>query len=507
MAQEWRFSNDSCGVAHEGDQIWLFDDKAAVTGVKVLAADGKELVEFGAALEDLEVLGAQVSPQNGSPIPGKFTSCPYSGVKPHAMLRASEALSSPDWDGDGLPMHKFGTGELKLANSDRQSHRMPSGNVLCVVAGRPAALYALDYSQPRLFRYSPSKSAWLTDHPDPVPRPQASGRKMWADAIVATSDGIAYAGREGPVWINLPILGEASVTIQKDCRCVGAPALVQASKGRQPRGNAGRRPIYCPVIKDGKLNLAGKVPGTKDWHLFPVKVEGELPDEIEFAPPVVSFSANFWIGKDGLLILPVGENTATFRPWPTGIKAVPQSRPFVDSSDTMWMLGQATGDKYVFVQLEAEGFGDVQELDGPYFSAGDRCYRSLHMYTLGKFGRPQVASGPEIQRLVGFEDSFFLPMQTFHPINQPTDGSPEIAITLGALVSDVVARRDFLEGASAHEHRVRMMLHPPGNPAIDLEAAFTATSVASIATYRYNDRLYVHSRESDKCYSWPVSFS
>jgi hypothetical protein len=98
-------------------------------------------------------------------------------------------------------------------------------------------------------------------------------------------------------------------------------------------------------------------------------------------------------------------------------------------------------------------------------------------------------------------------MQTFHPINQPTDGSPEIAITLGALVSDVVARRDFLEGASAHEHRVRMMLHPPGNPAIDLEAAFTATSVASIATYRYNDRLYVHSRESDKCYSWPVSFS
>lgn len=503
MKQEWLFSNKSCGVSHEGDQLWLFDDKAMVTGVRVIA-DGKSLVEFGTQLEDLEVLGAHVSPQNGTPIPGTFVNCPYSGVPSRHMLQPHESQCAPDWDGDGLPMCKLGTEEVKLGPTPQQ-HRLPSGNVLCVVAGTPAALYALDYSSEELlYRYSPSRMNWLTDHPDHVPAIRASGRKMWMDAVVATPEGIAYTGVEGPVWVNLPILREARTSILKGYRCVGAPGLFQTTRGRVARGTQGNKGIFMPVVKDDTLFMACKIPETKDWKTFPANVEGALPSGLEFAPPVVAISATFWISADGLLTLPLGSSEAVFRAWPEGIKGIPQSRPFVDRAGSMWALGQSVNNKAVLVQLKSTGFGEVQYLDSPYFSAGDRCYRGRHLHELSSRGRPLDPVGPEIQPLMGFDDSFFLPIQTFHPRSQPTDGRPEISITLGALVNKAGQRSNFLEGSHDTEHQVRLMMHTPGNPAIDLEKVFTVMSVASLATYRYHDRLHVHSRESDTCYSWPV---
>ncbi len=506
MKQEWRFSNKSCGVSHEGEQLWLFDEKAVVTGVKVLA-DGKELAEFGLQLEDLEVLGARVSPHNGLPIPGTFANCPWSGATPRDMLAPHDSLCAPDWDGDGLPMYKSGEGELTLGRDEgqKQTHRLPTGNMLCVVAGTPAALYALDYtSEELLYRYSPTKTNWLFDHPDHIPTLQASNRKMWMDAVVATPEGIAYAGRDGPVWINLPILRETHASVFTGYRCVGAPGLFQTTRSRVARGTPSQKAIYMPVTKDGALFMAWMLPGKKAWQAVAAQVEGDLPESVEFAPPVVSMTATFWIGVDGLLTLPLGSSEGVFRAWPDGIKGIPQSRAFVDRAGSMWALGQARSGQAVFVQMKSTGFGEVQTLNSPYFSAGDRCYRGLNMHELNARGRPMDATGPEIQRYIGFEDSFFLPIQTFQPVNQPSDGSKEISVTLGALVSDVAQRGNFLEGSAELEHRIRLMLHHPGNPAIDLEGVFTATSVASLATYRYNNRLYVHSRESDRCYSWPV---
>lgn len=507
MTQEWRFSNDSCGVAHEGEQVWTFDDNAVVTGVKVVA-DGKELIEFGPGPEELEILNAKFSQGEKKALPATFKQCPY---REHGtifdLLQAEEILSAPDWDGDGLPSLEYGTGTLKLDTEKRTQHNMPGVDALCFIAGKPAALYLLDYRHSFLFRYSPYMEDWL-EHSDVLPSVLHDQNKKWADAIVATREGIGYTGRQGPVWVNLPILGEARASICPDAVCVGAPGISHAiERSRKPGGLTGKI-VFWPVTHEGMLYLAQKLPGSKDWKKVAVKIEGDLPDNPEFAPPVISAIGNIWISRDGVLMLPRGAAEPVFRSWPDGLKAVPQARPMVDDARTMWVLAETTDSKYALVQLLHHGFNLRNEVDSPFFSAGERCYSADRAFTLDDAGIAQPIRGEPLPPMAGFRDPFFYPLQTFKPAIKVDDPVAAAGITLGLQVDDPQARVSFLTGGAKQQQRLtRLLMHMPGLPVVDLKCAFDIKSAASLATFRYRNRLYVHSRERNQCYSWPVDFS
>lgn len=507
MTQEWRFSNDSCGVAHEGDQLWLFDDKAIVTGVKVLGPDGKSQIEFGARLEELEVLGAKVSMHNGKPVPGRFEACPYTGAGLHLMLQPEDIISAPDWDGDGLPSLEYGEGTLTLDTEKRKTHTLPAVDALCFVAGRPTALYLLDYRNSFLFRYSPTTEAWI-EHPDSVPHVLHDQNKKWADAIVATPEGVAYNGRSGPVWISLPVLGEARASICPEAVCVGAPGISHASERGRTRGSLTGKTVFWPVLHNGALHLAQKFPTGKEWKLVPVAIEGEAPAKPEFAPPVISSIGNLWISRDGVLMLPRGSAEPVYRTWPDGLKAIPQARPIVDDVRTMWILAETPDGKYTLIQLLPHGFHLTNVIETPYFSAGERCYSADRAFTLDDSGIAQPVRGDALAPMPGFHDPFFFPFHTFKPAIRVDDPTQAAGITLGLQIDDLQGRMPFLVGAAGQQQRLtRLLMHMPGSPAIDLRTTFDIKTAASLATFRYKNRLYVHSRERNQCYSWPVSFS
>jgi len=507
VTQEWRFSNDSCGVAHEGDQVWLFDDKASVTGVKVIGSDGAELVAFGPAPADLEILNAKFSQGAGVPLPATFEHCPHKqGGKIFTMLQPQDILSAPDWDGDGLPSLEYGPGTLTLDSDKRTQHSMPGVDALCFVAGKPNALYLLDYRTSFLFRYSTTTEDWI-EHYDVLPDVLHDQNKKWADAIVATAEGIGYTGRNGPVWVSLPILGEARSSICPDAVCVGAPGISHSNERSRAR-SALAKSVFWPVTHDGKLYLAQKMPSGKDWKKIAARIEGELPPNLEFAPPVISAIGNLWICREGILMLPRRAAEPVFRLWPNGLKAVPQARPIIDDAKTMWTLAEAPNSTYALVQLLHHGFNPTVHLETPFFSAGERFYTADRAFTLDDSGKEQAIRGEALSAMPGFRDPFFVPLQTFKPATRVEDPTVAAGITLGLQVDDQNVRMSFLSGGARQPQRLtRLLMDMPGVPVVDLKTAFDIKSAASLATFRYRDRLYVHSRERNQCYSWPIAFS
>lgn len=501
-------SNESCGVAHEGDQHWLFDEHGFVVGAKVIV-DGKEIVAFGSAPEELEILNAKFSQADKRVLPGFYQHSPYTqGGELYTMLQPQDIISAPDWDGDGLPTLEYGTGTLTLNTEQRKMHAMPGIDALCFVAGKPNALYLLDYRNSLLFRYSSSNEDWL-EHGDAIPDPLHDQNRKWADALVATPEGVAYTGRQGPVWISLPILGEARTSICPEAICVGPPGISHASERGRPRSGMTGKTVIWPILHKDKLHLAQKLTSGKEWKKTPVKVEGDLPKSLEFAPPVISSIGNLWICREGVLMLSRGSNEATFRPWPNGLKAIHQARPIVDDVRTMWILAETADEKnYVIVQLTQHGVNLVNTIGTPYLSAGERCYDTNQAFTLDDSGVAQPVRGDPIPAMPGFTDPFFFPIHTFKPTIKVDDPAQAAGITLGLQIDDVNARRPFLVGGPGQPQRLtRLMMHMPGAPVVDLKTVFDIKSAASLATFRYNDRIYAHSREKNQCYSWPVSFS
>ncbi len=508
MTQEWRFSNDACGVSHEGDQLWLFDKNAVVTGVKVFGADGKELAEFGPLAEDLEILNAKFSQGAQLPLPATFQVCPYrQGSEIFTMLQPQDILSAPDWDGDGLPSHEFGPGTLVLDTEKRKQHTMPAVDALCFVAGKPNALYLLDYRNSFLFRYSATTEDWI-EHYDIVPDVLHDQNKKWADTIVATAEGIAYTGRMGPVWVDLPILGEARSSTCPEAVCVGPPGISHSLDRGRVRIGAALKSVFWPILHKDKLYLAQKFPTGREWKKLPVKLEGELPQTLEFSPPVISAIGNLWICREGVLMLPRGAAEPVYRAWPDGLKAIPQGRPIIDDAKTMWILAETPNGKYALVQLLHHGFALCNHIDSPFFSAGERCYSADQAFTLNDSGVHQDIRGEPLPAMPGFRDPFFYPVQTFKPATRVDDPTAAAGVTLGLQIDDLQARIPFLTGGAGQPQRpTRLLMHMPGVPVMDLKSVFDIKTAASLATFRYRDRLYVHSRERNQCYSWPVSFS
>lgn len=508
MTQEWRFSNDSCGVAHEGDQLWLFDEKGVVTGVVVLGPDGKELVTFGPKMDELEILNAKVAQGDTRVMPATFFYSPHmQGGEIFTMLQPQDIISAPDWDGDGLPTLEYGTGTLTLDTDKRKTHTMPGVDALCFVAGRPNALYLLDYRNSLLFRYSATNEDWI-EHGDSIPDAMHDQNRKWADALVATPEGVGYTGRQGPVWLNLPILGEARASICPEAVCVGPPGISHASERGRPRSGLTGKTVIWPILHKDKLYLAQKLTSGKEWKKTAVKVEGELPKTLEFAPPVISSIGNLWICRDGILMLSRGPGEAVYRSWPNGLKAIHQARPIVDDVRTMWILAETPDEKYAIIQLTQHGFNIVNTIPTPYLSAGERCYNANQAFTLDDSGSAQAVRGDPIPPMPGFADPFFFPIHTFKPTIRVDDPAQAAGITLGLQIDDLNARRPFLVGGPGQPQRLtRLMMHMPGAPVVDLKTVFDIKSAASLATFRYKDRMYVHSREKNQCYSWPVSFS